>query len=30
MTLTAGSRRNETYVRPFSGPAGKWQISNGG
>jgi eukaryotic-like serine/threonine-protein kinase len=24
------SGRNEVYVRPFPGPGGKWQISNGG
>jgi len=24
------SRRYEVYVRPFPGPGGKWQISNGG
>ncbi len=24
------SGRNEIYVRPFPGPGGKWQISNGG
>jgi serine/threonine-protein kinase len=24
------SGRDETYVRPFPGPGGKWQVSNGG
>jgi serine/threonine-protein kinase len=27
--LSAESGRNELYVRPFPGPGGKWQISNG-